>query len=298
MNTECVVSARTVLDSAVSNGGTLPGALLRTLVAQQVNAFRCQEGCRMAKSRVHPVLAVLSMAVGGYLAICAVFIGVGLLVTHQLSALTRWDDSVVRSFADHRTSSLNHWTDYATKVADTFGILIVLVVAVIVLLLFRHRWDALFLVLALGLELATFLTVNTVVGRPRPSGPRLGSLPSTSSFPSGHTAAMVALYGGLAVLINARLRARIVGLVAWLVAVLAAAAIGLARVYRGMHHPSDVIAGALMGFAVLTVAFLAVRAAQRAAAERAEAERVAAEREHLPAPVPHRELDPKVAASL
>jgi membrane-associated phospholipid phosphatase len=238
-------------------------------------------------------MAVASMAFGGYLAICALFIGLGLLVTHELNSLTRWDDSVVRSFADHRTSSLNHWTDYATKVADTFGILIVLVVAVIVLLLLRHRWDALFLVLALGLELTTFLTVNAVVGRPRPSGPRLGSLPSTSSFPSGHTAATVALYGGLALLINARLRARIVGIVAWLVALLAAAAIGLARVYRGMHHPSDVIAGALLGFAVLAVAFLAVRAAQRAAAERA-----AAERERLDAPLTRQALDPKVAASL
>ena len=248
-------------------------------------------------SRPHPALAFASMAFGGYLAICALFIGIGLLVTHQLNALTRWDDSVVRSFSDHRTTSLNHWTDYATKVADTFGILIVLVVAVIVLLLFRHRWDALFLVLALCLELATFLTVNTVVGRPRPGGPRLGSLPSTSSFPSGHTAAMVALYGGLALLINARLRARIVGFVAWLVALLAAAAIGLARVYRGMHHPSDVIAGALLGFAVLAVAFLAVRAAQRAAAARA-GERAAAEREPLHSPLPRRALDPKVAASL
>jgi membrane-associated phospholipid phosphatase len=233
-------------------------------------------------------MAVVSMTVCGYVAICALFIGVGLLVTHQLNALTRWDDHVVRSFADNRTTSLNRWTDYATKVADTFGILIVLVVAVIVLLLFRHRWDALFLVLALSLELATFLTVNAVVGRPRPSGPRLGSLPSTSSFPSGHTAAMVVLYGGLALLISARLRTRIVGLVAWLVAVVAAATVGLARVYRGMHHPSDVIAGALLGFAVLAVAFLAVRAAQRAATER----------DRLHEPAPRRALDPKVAASL
>jgi hypothetical protein len=42
-------------------------------------------------------------------------------------------------------------------------------------------------------------------------------------------------------------------------ALVASAAVSLARVYRGMHHPSDVIAGALLGFAVLAVAFLAVR---------------------------------------
>lgn len=237
-------------------------------------------------TRMHPAMAVASVAISGYVAMCLLFAGIGLLVTHQLGALTRWDDDVVRSFAEHRTSALNDWTSYATKVADTFGILIVLVAATIVLLVFRHRWEALFLVIALCLELATFLTVNTVVDRPRPAGPRLGSLPSTSSFPSGHTAAMIALYGGLAVVVNAELRARIVRVVVWVVALLAATAIGLARVYRGMHHPSDVVAGALLGFAVLAVAFVAVRAGQHAAAER----------QRLHAPLPARSLDAEVAS--
>ena len=235
---------------------------------------------------MHPATATVSVVFGGYVAICLVFAGLGLLVTHQLGALTRWDDHVVRWFADHRTSSLNHWTDYATKVADTVGILVVLVAAAIVLVVFRHRWEALFLVVALCLELATFLTVNTIVDRPRPAGPRLGSLPSTSSFPSGHTAAMVALYGGMALLINARVRERIVRLVAWIVALIATSAIGLARVYRGMHHPSDVVAGALLGFAALAVAFVAMRAGERAAAER--------HRRH--APSSERSLDAEAAS--
>ena len=231
--------------------------------------------------RMHPATAVVSVVVSGYVAICLVFAGIGLLVTHQLGALSRWDDHVVRWFADHRTSSLNHSTDYATKVADTVGILVVLLAATIILVVFRHRWEALFLVVALCLELATFLTVNTVVDRPRPAGPRLGSLPSTSSFPSGHTAAIVALYGGMALLINARARERIVRLVAWIVALAADVAVGLARVYRGMHHPSDVIAGALLGCAVLTVAFMAMRAGERAAAQRHRIQAAPSERSHV-----------------
>jgi membrane-associated phospholipid phosphatase len=237
-------------------------------------------------TRMHPATAVVSVAVSGYLMICLVFVAIGLLVTHQLGALGRWDDDVVRWFAENRTTAMNHWTDYATKVADTLGAVVVLVVATIVLLVLRHRWDALFLVLALGLELATFLTVNSVVGRPRPDGPRLGSLPSTSSFPSGHTAAMVALYGGLALLISASVRSRIVGLVSWIVAFLATAAIGVARVYRGMHHPSDVAAGALLGLAVLGVAIIAVRTGQRAAAER----------QRLHTPLPERSVEAELVA--
>ena len=237
-------------------------------------------------TRMHPAAAVASVAVSGYLVICLVFAGIGLLITHQMGAVRQWDEHVVRWFVDNRTSSVNHWTGSATKVADTFGILAVLIVATIVLLLFKLRWEALFLVLALTLELATFLAVNTLVDRPRPSDPRLGSLPSTSSFPSGHTAAMVALYGGLALIINERTRAQLVGVVSWIVAMLAAAAIGLARVYRGMHHPTDVFAGALIGGAVLAIAYLAMRAGQRAGAER--------ERRH--ASVPAGELDIGIAS--
>jgi membrane-associated phospholipid phosphatase len=223
-------------------------------------------------TRMHPVVAVMSVAVSGYVLICLVFAGLGLLVTHQLGALTRWDDDVVRWFAENRTTAMSNWTDYATKVADTFGILLVLLVATIVLVVMRRRWDALLLVVALCMELLAFLTVNQLVDRPRPQVARLGSLPSTSSFPSGHTAAMVALYGGLALLLSARFRSWIVRLVSWITAVLATAVVGWARVYRGMHHPSDVVAGALLGLAVLVVAMIAVRAGQRAAAARQRAD--------------------------
>ncbi|TML13253.1 MAG: phosphatase PAP2 family protein [Actinobacteria bacterium] len=207
-------------------------------------------------ARFHPAAAVASVAVSGYVAICLVFAGMGLL------------DHVNRWFAGNRTSSMNGWTDHATKVADTSGILVVLVAAIIVLLVFRLRWDAVFLAVALGLELLTFLSINYLVGRPRPDVERLGSLPSTSSFPSGHAAAMLALYGGLAVIVSTRLRARVAAVVCWIIAVLATAAIGVARVYRGMHHPSDVAAGALLGLAVLGVALVAVRTGEMAAAER------------------------------
>lgn len=218
--------------------------------------------------RMHPAAAVASVAAIGYAVVCLVFAALGAVAIHQWGAMTRWDDHVVRYWTEHRTSSLNHSTGYATKVADTLGIVVVLAVVALVLFVFHHRWQALFLVLALALELSMFLTINAVVGRPRPAGPHLGSVPSTSSYPSGHTAAMIALYGGIALLFSARFRARIVGVVAWIVALGGAAAIGFARIYRAMHHPSDVIVGALLGFAALFIAFVAVRVGQRAAERR------------------------------
>lgn len=209
-----------------------------------------------------------SVVISGFIAVCILFIGLGLLIKNQLGAISRWDTDVSQWLADHRTSGTNDWTRFATGVADTLGILVVLVVAIVVLIVMRRRWAALFLGLALFLELMSFLAVNSVVNRPRPDVVRLGTLPTTSSFPSGHTAAIVALYGGLALICSDRFRSWIIRIVVWLAVLLASLAIGFGRVYRGMHFPSDAVAGALLGLAVLVVAVVAVRAGQLAVAER------------------------------
>src|ERR1700704_5261585 len=86
----------------------------------------------------HPVAAVGSMAILGYAVMSAVLVGVGLLITHQFGALTRWDESVNRWFVARRTPSWNDWTGYATRVADTLGILVVLLLGAIILFLLRH----------------------------------------------------------------------------------------------------------------------------------------------------------------
>jgi undecaprenyl-diphosphatase len=255
----------TTRESELGNAWARP-AENKTMGTADVNIRRT--GLQRRVAHWHPAAAVASVVVSGYVVMCLLFAGIGLLVTHQLGSLTRWDDSVNRWFAQHRTGSTNDWTSYATKVANTSGILVVLVLAAVVLFLFKHRWSALMLLIALGLELLTFLTVNYLVDRPRPDVERLGALPSTSSYPSGHTAATIALYGGLAVLISARVRSWVVWVITWVVAVALATAIGFARVYRGMHHPSDVVVGALVGLAALGVAILAVRTGRMATSER------------------------------
>jgi membrane-associated phospholipid phosphatase len=98
-----------------------------------------------------------------------------------------------------------------------------------------------------------FLVTTLVVHRPRPHVVKLDHSPPTSSFPSGHTAAALTLYGALALLIYLHTRRRS----AWLL-LLMPAAVGMARLYRGMHHPSDVLAGLLLGTLAITAAYRAV----------------------------------------
>jgi undecaprenyl-diphosphatase len=96
-------------------------------------------------------------------------------------------------------------------------------------------------------ELLVFLVVTAVVNRPRPDVPLLDAAPPTSSFPSGHTAAAVAFYGCLAVIVLRQLRPRWLAVTIATLLCLVPLVVGISRLYRGMHHPTDVVFGALGG---------------------------------------------------
>lgn len=106
--------------------------------------------------------------------------------------------------------------------------------------------------LAVDLLLCNAL-IKPLVARPRPFALRPEVLrlippPSDFSFPSGHTAASFAATAALW-----RGKSRL-----WIPAVVLAAAIGLSRLYLGVHYPSDVLCGALLGiFCGLIGAFFA-----------------------------------------
>jgi membrane-associated phospholipid phosphatase len=93
--------------------------------------------------------------------------------------------------------------------------------------------------------------VNYAVGRPRPKVPHLGSTPSTYSFPSGHAAATLVLYGGLALIVTGRTRHLAARAVTWTLAVVFPLWVAFSRVSRGQHHLTDVIAGLALGAGVL-----------------------------------------------
>ncbi|MGR0218855.1 phosphatase PAP2 family protein [Agromyces sp. ZXT2-6] len=100
---------------------------------------------------------------------------------------------------------------------------------------------------ALALETACFVGSAALVGRPRPGGVWRPERPhATSSFPSGHTAAAVALHTTLADLLDRHgvRGARVLGP---LLRYVIPGGIAFSRIYRGQHHISDVLAGVLLG---------------------------------------------------
>jgi membrane-associated phospholipid phosphatase len=94
--------------------------------------------------------------------------------------------------------------------------------------------------------------------------PRLEDLPVDASYPSGHTAASVAVYGGLVLLLTTRITSARRRLLAWVGAILIAVFVAMSRMYRGMHHPIDAAGGVLVGLAAIAVVVFACDAATAA----------------------------------
>ncbi|MBF5032238.1 MULTISPECIES: phosphatase PAP2 family protein [unclassified Micromonospora] len=180
----------------------------------------------------------------------ALMVGLGLLVTRVLAHTWPFtvEDTVNRELAGDRTPGWNDVSLVFSTLASTQMIVVVTVLAALVLRLVLHRWrEPLFLCAAVTAQALIFLFTTMVIDRNRPAVAHMDASPPTSSFPSGHTSAATALYVGLAVLLALRARSTPAKIGWWTLLVLVPIGVALTRMYRGMHHPSDVVASFLNG---------------------------------------------------
>jgi membrane-associated phospholipid phosphatase len=196
-----------------------------------------------------PTLLVL---VAWLLAIGAVEVAVGWLITHPLKSTMSDENSINRWFVHQRTSSLTDVADVGTLIGETLTGLIALgLIALVFALWQRSLWPVLF-VLALDGGIGLFYLASTTLDpRNRPPVHILQSgLVPDHSFPSGHTGTATAIAGALAALLWAYTR-----LARGVLSALAVIPVWtmVARLYEGAHHLSDVLTAL-----VVTVVWLAV----------------------------------------
>ena len=212
----------------------------------------------------HPVAMFFTALLGGFVLLAGLSILAGLLVTDVLvhtGGIGKADESFIKTLAGDRTGTL---TD-ASAVGSMVGgapVLPILVGLIALVCAFTRRWLlAGFAVFVLVVESATYRVSSLVVPRHRPFVHRLEDLPANASYPSGHTAASIAVYAGLVLLLTSRIAHRGLRIAAWTLAVLLPVFVALSRMYRGMHHPLDVAGGLLVGLGAIAVLLFACRAA-------------------------------------
>lgn len=187
------------------------------------------------KKRARPYLPVL---LGALLALAFVVVKV-----HAVSAA---DAAAVKFLAEHRTPFWTAFFEALTNVGSTLGVGIALCVAAVALF-FMHKREksyAIGLVVSVAGAKTCEVALKLLIERARPDAYALFHLDSYS-FPSGHATAAMALYGFLA---YALCKIYPGYKTAWVaLAALAVAGISISRVYLGVHYPSDVVGGMLLG---------------------------------------------------
>jgi membrane-associated phospholipid phosphatase len=214
--------------------------------------------CRGWRPGILPALYLIGWAV----LLVIFFLGLGLFVTKvgRHDVIGRADHATERWFVRERSPQMNLITHLTTDLGETLTVVAVGAVLALLARLLWHRWrEPLLVVVALAGEVSIFVLLTLVIDRTRPPVPHLDAAPPTSSFPSGHTAASVVLYLLVALLISSRLPSGVARSTLWVLAVMVPIGVGLARLYRGMHYPTDVLSGAVLGASWLFVAVKGVR---------------------------------------
>jgi membrane-associated phospholipid phosphatase len=139
---------------------------------------------------------------------------------------------------------------FLTALGDPPAVVTIFLIASVWLVLKRHYTDGMRLAICCAGGVVINQGMKLLFAKPRPElWPRL--IAETSfSFPSGHAVGAMVVYGFISYIIAKELRQyqRYIYAIASILII----AIGLSRLYLGVHYPTDIIAGYGIGFLWLT----------------------------------------------
>jgi len=168
-----------------------------------------------------------------------------------------WDLPLLRAVHAWSTPPLDTTMLFFTRVGAPLPMIAFVALALLALLLRGRRGAALFFALAVGGAAGLNVVAKLVFQRARPAlWPSLVT-ETDYSFPSGHALGSLAVVAAL-VFLTWRTRGRWPTLA---LGALFAAAVGLSRVYLGVHYPSDILAGWCASLAWVAGVWLLLRAA-------------------------------------
>jgi undecaprenyl-diphosphatase len=206
----------------------------------------------------HPARTAAAVLVAWVLIVGAI-VGIGEFITKSSDHNILGDTTIPRWFAAHRTPVWTRLSQIFSTLGATQAILIVSVATCIVFLAVTRRWRPVIFVATLMFgELGGFLTAAAVVKRPRPDVPHLDAHLPTSAFPSGHEAATCCVWIAVAILVIGHAH----GWWRWLIlipAIVMPICVATSRMYRGEHHPTDILGSLIFAALWITAAYLLIK---------------------------------------
>ena len=203
---------------------------------------------RIAREPV--LIGLMLLASGGVWAFCEVADEVVEGDSHEI------DERIVlalRNPADRSDPLGPQWVEELMRDFTALGgvgiVTLLGVVVTIFLAILGKRREAIWLVVALAGGIVISLALKSLFDRPRPDLVPHGSHVYTQSFPSGHSMMAATVYLTLGAVLAELVRPRRLKVFLIVVAAAVTVAVGVSRVYLGVHWPTDVLAGWALGSA-------------------------------------------------
>jgi undecaprenyl-diphosphatase len=186
------------------------------------------------------------------------------LAAHVRSGRTQaFDESVLAYLAVHHSPVVEQAMLEITFLGTALVVVVIVVVAATFLWLSAHRYSASLLLVATAGGIVLNNVLKLGFSRPRPHVFAWGTQVMSSSFPSGHAMSAAVVYGTVAYLAARLQRRRLSRAITMLLAALMIVLISFSRLYLGVHYPSDVAAGVVVGLAWAAFCMATLEALQR-----------------------------------
>lgn len=201
-----------------------------------------------------PILAILAIGITVTLVIGEDFVELAVLLRQQSPAMLDIDQMVFRWAASMRSAPSTWFFITITEIGGPIGLAVLVVGTAVFLFVREQRGRALYLVLTAVTGGIINLVLKAIFARARPDLAEALRQAHGYSFPSGHAMGSMIVLGALAYVasrsrIRWRLRSAAIALL--LAGILA---VGISRVYLGVHWISDIAAGYAAGLIWLVVA--------------------------------------------
>jgi undecaprenyl-diphosphatase len=208
-------------------------------------------GLRAAGVRAGSFYATLGifLVVGVAIAIAGTLAFAELGESVQKGATQTMDVAVLEWMRQHHTPLLTQAAMELTYLGTGTVVLMIVAVAALFLWHTAHKHSARLLLAAVAGNIILNGVLKLVFHRPRPQVFEWQTVAVSSSFPSGHAMSATVCYGTVAYLVIRLQKHHWSRLLTATAAAILILLICATRLYLGVHYPSDVIAGILVGLA-------------------------------------------------